>query len=142
LSLDGPWTVTVIIQRTADSFEIPIVITTRCRAQAVPVSGGPTLYNVELPAGTAQLYVDPGTGGLNEIHVTFFDPAGKELPVSEIPSMIGTHEGVATTLEVRRFGPGHFVADATLAAGDWRFAFSGVLPGGTEVRGCFDDAVR
>ncbi len=141
LSLDGPWTVTVIIQQTADSFEIPIELQTRCRAEAVPVSGGPTLHNVRLPDGTAQLYVDPGTAGLNQVHITFFDPTGRELPVAEIPSMVGTHDRVATPFEVRRFGPGHFVADATLAAGDWRFAFSGTIPGATQVRGCFDQTV-
>ena len=28
--------------------------------------------------------------------------------------------GPAESLGVRRFGPGHFIADATLGAGDWQ----------------------
>ena len=142
LSLDGPWTVTVIIQRTTDSFEIPLELSTRCRTEAVPVTGGPTLYNVRLPVGSVQLYADPGLAGQNEVHVTFFDPAGMELPVTEIPTIVGTKGGTSTNFEVRRFGAGHFVADATLAAGNWRFAFRGVVPGGETVQGCFDETVR
>jgi hypothetical protein len=142
LSLDGPWTVTVIIQQPTDSFEIPVELETRCRAEALPVSGGPSLFNVRLPAGSAQLYVDPGTAGLNEVHVTFFDAAGQELPVGALPTMVGTHDGARTDLEVRRFGPGHFVADATLEQGRWRFAFQGVGPGGETVGGCFEETIR
>ncbi len=142
LSLDGPWTVTVIIQQPTDSFEIPIELETRCRVEAVPVSGGPTLYNVRLPAGSAQLYVDPGTAGLNEVHVTFFDAQGQELPVATLPTILGTHSGERIEFEVRRFGPGHFVADATLGAGGWRIAFQGVDPGGEAVSGCFEEKIR
>jgi hypothetical protein len=142
LSLDGPWTVTVIIQQPTDSFEIPIELETRCRVEALPVSGGPTLYNVRLPAGSAQLYVDPGTAGLNEVHVTFFDAKGQELPVATLPTILGTHAAERIEFEVRRFGLGHFVADATLEAGGWRFAFQGVGPGGEAVSGCFEEKIR
>ncbi|MEX2556355.1 MAG: copper resistance protein CopC [Actinomycetota bacterium] len=145
LSLDGPWTVTVIIQQPTDSFEILIELETRCRAEALPVSGGPTLYNIRLPAGSAQLYVDPGTAGLNEVHVTFFDAAGQELPVAALPTIFGTHGGERIEFEVRRFGSGHFVADATLDAGGWRFEFVQVFDGGGSVqavRGCFEETIR
>lgn len=142
LSLDGSWTVTVIIQRKTDSFEIPLAVGTRCRTTAVPVTGGPTLYNVQLPAGSAQLYVDPGKAGLNEVHVTFFTAAGMELPVTKLPSMTGTREGIVGGLSVRRFGAGHFVADATLEAGRWRFAFTGQVEGSQTVRGCFEETIN
>lgn len=142
LSLGGPWTVTVIIQKTTDSFEIPLELQTRCRTQAVPGSGGPTLYTVVLPAGSAQLYVDPGTAGQNEVHVTFFTVAGGELAVAELPEVTGTLGGIVRDFEVRRFGPGHFTADAELEPGDWRFAFAGSLPGEETARGCFEESIR
>ncbi|MGH2783816.1 MAG: copper resistance protein CopC [Actinomycetota bacterium] len=141
LSLDGPWTVTVLVQRPADAVEIELALETRCRTQALPVSGGPTLYNVTLPAGSAQLYVEPGTAGPNELHVTFFNPQGGELPVPTFPAMTGTRSGAVTPFEVRRFGDGHFVADATLEAGRWKFAFAGTLPDGKPVRGCFEETI-
>lgn len=142
LSLDGPWTVTVLVQRATDSVEIELAMETRCRTQAVPVGGGPTLYNVTTASGSAQLYVDPGSAGQNEIHVTFFTPGGGELPVTALPTITGTRDGTATSFEVRRFGVGHFVADAQLEAGRWRFAFAGVADDGRALRGCFEDTVR
>ncbi|MGH2795489.1 MAG: copper resistance protein CopC [Actinomycetota bacterium] len=142
LSLDGPWTVTVLVQQATDSAEIELSLETRCRAEAVPISGGPTLYNVTLPAGSAQLYVDPGTAGPNELHVTFFNAQGGELPVPTFPTMTGTRNGSVTTFEVRRFTPGHFVSDATLEAGRYKFAFAGTLPDGGPVRGCFEETIR
>jgi hypothetical protein len=142
LSLDGRWTVTVILQQATDSFEIPLELETRCRAEAIPVSGGPTLYNIKTATGTVQGYVDPGTAGPNEVHVTFFTPEGAELPVTELPTIIGSHGSSRSELDVRRFGPGHFVADADLDDGRWRFSFSGSIPGGATVGGCFEETIR
>ncbi len=46
--------------------------------------GLPTIYTVHLSAGrTVEIYADPGTAGPNEIHATFFDASGSELPVHE-----------------------------------------------------------
>ena len=142
LSLDGSWIVTVLVQKATDSAEVELALETRCRTQAVPVTGGPTLYNVTLSAGSAQMYVDPGIAGPNEVHVTFFNAAGNELPVTTLPTMTGNREGSITRLDVRRFGPGHFVADATLEAGRWRFAFAGTVAEGQQVRGCFQEQIR
>ncbi len=143
LSLDGSWSVTVLVQQTTDSVEVELSLETRCRTQAVPVSGGPTLYNVTLPTGSAQMYVDPGTAGPNEVHVTFFTQAGGELPVTTLPTMTGTRNGSITRLDVRRFSAGHFVADATLEPGRWKFAFVATSSRDRPpLRGCFEEQIR
>jgi len=44
--------------------------------------------------------------------------------------------------KVRRFGPGHFVADTTLTAGRWHVAFRAVTRDGRVLRGYADVDVR
>lgn len=141
LSLDGAWTVTVLVQQATDSVEIELTLETRCRTEAVPVTGGPTLYNVTLPTGSAQLYVDPGIAGQNEMHVTFFNASGGELPIPALPTMTGTRNGSTTRFEARRLTPGHFVADAMLQPGRWKFSFAATV-GDQQLRGCFEERVR
>ena len=62
---------------------------------------------------TAQVYVDPGMEGRNEVHFTYFDPAGNELPIDDLPSVTAWGpDGRPVRLDVRRFSPGHFVSGA------------------------------
>ncbi len=47
------------------------------------VAGQPTIYTVHLDGGaSAQLYLDPWAAGAADLHVTFFDAAGKGLAVT------------------------------------------------------------
>lgn len=139
LSLAGRWRVGVLIERGTDSIEIPLQIATPCVTRAIP--GDPVIYVVTLSSGTAQGYVDQGRAGFNEVHVTFFDAAGNELPVSALPTMRGSSGDKLLPLVSRRLGAGHFVADAQLTAGVWRFDFSAEA-GATALRGCYSDTVR
>jgi hypothetical protein len=139
LSLAGRWRVGVLIERGTDSFEIPLQIATSCATRAIP--GDPVIYVVTFVSGTAQGYVDPGRAGFNEVHVTFFDASGNELPVPALPTIRGSTGGRLLPLVARRLGAGHFVADAQLITGTWRFDFS-ADPKGIALRGCFSDTVR
>jgi copper transport protein len=139
LSLTGRWRVGVLIERGTDSIEVPLQIATTCVTRVIP--GDPVIYVVTLASGTAQGYVDPGRAGFNEVHVTFFDVAGNELPVSALPTMRGSSGDRLLPLTARRLGAGHFVADAQLTAGVWRFDFSAEA-GGSALRGCYSDTVR
>ena len=84
--------------------------------------------------GRLQIYVDPGTAGQNEVHSTFFDPAGNELPVTKADISLDqspvASPGPVTTLDARMLEPGHFVADTTLAAGAVRVLVTGAAPDG------------
>lgn len=141
LSLDGSWTVTVLVQQATDAVEVQLELETRCRTQAVPITGGTTLYDVTLPTGKAQMYVDPGSTGANEVHVTFFNSSGGELAIPAFPTMTGTRNGSVTRFEPRRLTPGHFVADAPLERGRWKFSFAATA-GGQQLRGCFEEQIR
>lgn len=136
LSLEGRWTITAAVERGVDSVEVPLQLMTRSlpqRVETIRVSGQPTLYIVGLPGtGSVQVYLDPERRGPSQLHVTFFDVRGQELPIDRNIS-------IATALEdhpveprpVRRFGPGHFVGDVRLESGTWQLQIVASGPGGT-----------
>ena len=81
-------------------------------------------FSYALPLGSGRsvaAFVDPGRPGLNEIHLTFIDATGREMSVQKAIVMATRQGGGRKELNVRRFGPGHFVADATLPGGASRF---------------------
>ena len=135
LSLDGTWTVTVLVDRGAQSVEVPLQVTPRVPPQQVTISripGEPTLYTVHLSAGRiVQVYLDPDRPGAGIFHATFFDASGNELPVPAATiAMTPAGQSSPTTLSVRQLEPGHFVADVVLTAGTYRFDVSGTTGAG------------
>jgi copper transport protein len=142
LSLAGRWRVGALIVRGTDSFEVELRVATRCVTTATP-GGDFVIYDIPLGAlGKAQGYVDPGRAGQNEVHVTFFGPDGNELPAPGAIAMRASSGDRLVPLTARRLSPGHFVADAQLTAGAWRFDFAGTDAKGNALRGCFSDTVR
>ena len=144
LSLDGTWGITAVVANGTASVEVPLELTTPGTPSGSPspsaqidvnvVPGLPTIYAVHLPAGRkVEVYADPGTAGPNEIHVTFFDASGNELPVTNVTMTLGPVGGTLTPLAPRELEPGHFVADAKLPAGTYSLAVSAPAPGGEEL---------
>ena len=137
LSLVGGWQVTALVVNGTASVEVPLELVTRTAPATIDVnavSGLPTIYTVHLSAGrSVQVYLDPGTAGPNEVHATFFDAAGNELPVASVAMVIGPTGGPATALTPRQLEPGHFVADSTLAAGTWTLSVAGPAPNGDQL---------
>ncbi|HET7929504.1 MAG TPA: copper resistance protein CopC [Actinomycetota bacterium] len=122
----GTWTVTVLIEGSGSSVEVPLQVTPKTPGQHVDVSkvpGQPTLYTIMLEGGVQiQAYVDPGDPGrTNQVHVTAFDADGKELPLHAAMLSITPPEGTPFEPEMLRFGPGHFAANIDLTAGTWSF---------------------
>jgi putative copper export protein len=121
LSIDGIWTVSAIVAVPGGAVTVPLVLATQVAAQPVEqlVSPGlPTIHQVGLGAiGMAQVYLDPGGPGQNELHVTFFDTAGSEQPINA--ATIATFPaGAAGELATERMlEPGHFVATVDAVAG-------------------------
>ncbi|MGZ6214216.1 MAG: hypothetical protein ACXWMG_04615, partial [Candidatus Limnocylindria bacterium] len=113
--------ITATVAGPNGSVEVPLVVATQVAAEPVDVMatpGAPTIYTVHLPGqSTVQIYLDPGTPGQNEMHVTFFDAAGSELPVPTATIAMTQGDGVATILSPRELEPGHFAADLRAAAG-------------------------
>lgn len=136
MSLNGKWSIVVLVERGLQSSEVPLTVTARVRPQAVrtiSAPGQPTLYGIDLSGGrTLNTYLDPGKPGFNEVHATFIDAKGGELPIAR-PAVITVAAPGETprALPVRRFGPGHFIADARLGPGEWHFEFAATAPDGS-----------
>jgi copper transport protein len=147
LSVGGAWRVGVLIQQATDSQEIPLELRTRTAAQKVQVieggPGQPDLYTISLPGErSVQAYVDPGTPEASEVHFTFFDPSGGELPVADARINATPAGGARQELEVRRLGPGHFVAGADLGTGTWRFGVEATAEDGSGLTAQFDQEIK
>lgn len=121
LSVDGIWKVTATVTSSGGAVEVPLVLSTVVAAEPVDVNaspGVPTIYVVHLADGrTVQLYLDPETAGKDEVHSTFFDATGTELPVAAATMAIAPAAGPAQILTTRQLEPGHYVADVDLPAG-------------------------
>jgi hypothetical protein len=139
LSLEGKWTVVVVVERGVNSVEIPLAVvvpTQPQRVRTIQAPGQPTLYSIDVSGGrVVDVYLDPGRAGLNEVHATYIDAAGGELPVPRLATMTASRQGTAPiALPVRRFGPGHFIGDATLGRGEWQLDIVATTAGGEVLR--------
>jgi copper transport protein len=146
LSVGGTWRVGVLIEQAADSREIALEVKTRAPPQEIQVIEGgpdqPDLYTISLPGErSVQAYVDPGTPGESEVHFTFFDPSGGELPTAEATITAAPAGGDGLELEVRRLGPGHFVAGVDLEAGTWRFGVEATAEDGAALTAQVDQEI-
>ncbi len=138
MSLAGVWDVTATITHGDTSVEVPLELSTAIPDQRVDVqtTGGlPTIYTVHLAAGgTLQAYADPGASGPNELHATFFDPTGAEMPVTSATFRIESADDASASpdalLQPRMLEPGHFVADTDLTHGDQSLVITGIGPDG------------
>jgi len=114
------------------------------RVRTIEAPGQPTLYSIDLPGDRVlDAYLDPGKPGFNEVHATFIDAKGGELPIPSPAAIIATRNGgPAQPLAVRRFGPGHFIADATLGPGDWQIDVTATASDGATLEARFPIRLR
>jgi hypothetical protein len=144
LSLEGVWTLTVVVQTSSAGTEIPLTLVTRPE-QTVSVSkaaGQPDLYNITLPGGQQiQAFNDPGAAGPNQLHLTAFDATGRELPLKTAAMIAIAPDGSATMLRPQRFTPGHFVAETSLSSGDWTFFLRATARDGAVLVASFEQSI-
>jgi hypothetical protein len=136
LSLAGAWDVVVQVRSGARTTEVPLVLVTRAPPTTSVVAEGsndlPDIETFTLPTGEQlQVYLDPGTAGTNEFHVTAFDPRGEELPLSGLVVVAVDPDGQGETLDATRLTPGHFAAPAEVDPGRSRFEVVATTEGGT-----------
>ncbi|HEV2005823.1 MAG TPA: CopD family protein, partial [Candidatus Limnocylindrales bacterium] len=119
LSLDGIWNIVATVAVPSGAVEVPLVASTAVAPQLVDGDGTPLApATVHLADGTSvQVYLDPGGPGANELHATFFDADGQELPVPTATMAVLAQDGSAFIAASRQLEPGHFVADIQLAGG-------------------------
>ncbi len=125
LALGTNWQVTALVNRGSASVEIPFTVTPRVPAQTLTVQPGanglPTLYDIVLPVGKLQIYIDPETAGTVEFHATYFDASGNGLDAT-----VNSVRESGQALPLRQLGPGHYVADATVKKGTNSFDIAAV----------------
>jgi copper transport protein len=133
LSLVGPWRVTVLVQQPTGAVDIPLQLRPRLD-QTVTVARSPDLPDITtitLPGGESiQSYADPGRPGPNELHVTFFDPKGAELPIAKLAVSADGPDAGPLSLEPTQLTAGHFAANVELSAGHWTFDVSATTQAG------------
>lgn len=121
LSIDGIWKITVTATLPGGAVEVPLIVATKVADQSVQQiasPGVPTIYQVTLGAiGFAQVYLDPGTPGKNDVHVTFFDHAGNEQQIPSAVMSVASADGAGQLVAARLLDPGHFVGTVDVDAG-------------------------
>jgi nitrogen fixation protein FixH len=143
LAIVGDWNVTVLVQRPNGSTEVPLHVRPKVPPPKIEVSrqpGQPTLYTITFGTGDQiQSYVDPGKPGPNQLHVTAFDPAGKELPLKSGKISARGPDGTLP-LDLIRFSAGHFAANLDITSGDWTFLIDLSARNGTDLSARFREA--
>ncbi len=134
LSIDGIWRVTATVAAASGAVEVALLAVTTVSPQPVDILVSPdvpTIYTIQLgAAGAAQVYLDPGGVGPNDLHVTFFDASGSELAVDTVTLATRSETGAGAILTPRLLGPGHFVAAVDATVGPLQVDAVGPLPGG------------
>ncbi len=142
LSIAGPWNISALVERGLQSVEVPLQVTIAAPPQPIDVSrvpGEPTLYTVHLAGGdTVQVYLDPGTAGHNDFHITFFDQQGNGLAVTNMAATVASRGGAPQPLLLRFLGPGHRVASLDVGAVPQTFTITATAPDGTSLRAQLD----
>jgi copper transport protein len=142
LSLEGTWALNVLVETGSGSIEVPLEVTPRALGQRVEVSrepGQPDLYTITFSTGEQiQAYVDPGSEGMNQFHVTAFNSAGQELPLEHVRVNTDGPHGPEMLL-MMRFGPGHFVANLHIVPGTWSFLLDAGSKDGSVLSARFEE---
>jgi nitrogen fixation protein FixH len=146
LAIGGTWNVSVVVQRPAGGVTVPLRLQTALPPENITVSkapGQPTLYTIALTRGSSlQTYVDPAVAGrINQVHFTFFQQSGAELPIASGTGTATPPGGEATPMKLIRFDAGHFVANQTLTAGSWRFEIQATARDGRVIDAYFDQQI-
>jgi copper transport protein len=137
LSLGGAWSVTALVT-TAAPVEVPLVVTIPFPPSQVDVNraaGQPTLYTVHLSTGrTAQVYLDPSGAGRADLHITYFDASGGELPVTKVTVTVATPGSAPEPVTLNQLEPGHVVGKVPATAGTpITLAVRGSAPAGDQL---------
>ena len=146
LSIDGQWSIDVVVQQATTATDVPLRLRTRLPPEQITVSrspGLPVLYTIKLRNGLSlQTYLDPAKPGPSTVHFTFFRASGKEEPITSASAKTITSAGADQPLKLIRLTSGHFAANLRLNPGRWTFSIAAVPAGGQPLSGYFSQAIR
>jgi heavy metal translocating P-type ATPase len=132
--LRGPWGVGLSVALPVVLFAALTVV-----GQAVSPARGQSLLP-ELPAistvrlalgGSAEVYLNPGAPGLNELHVIIYPPHGRT-PVGAVEVTAALGDRPPQLLRHLRIASNHYVSYALLTSGKWIFHVSARVGGRIE----------
>ncbi len=149
LSLAGVWDVTTLVEIGARGVEVPLTLVTDApggqRISVTDVDELPDIVTITLAGGRQlQSYIDPGTAGVNDVHVTAFDAQGEELALSDLVVIMTPDDGEPRVLDAAQLSPGtpgHFTAPADLDPGEWRVDVIATGEDGSVLQGWFDQTI-
>jgi putative copper export protein/nitrogen fixation protein FixH len=146
LSIDGQWSIDVVVQQATTATDVPLRLRTRLPPEQITVSrspGLPVLFTIKLRNGLSlQTYLDPAKPGPSSVHFTFFRASGEEEPITSASAKTITPGGADRPLKLIRLTSGHFAANLRLTPGRWTFSIDAVPAGGQPLSGYFSQAVR
>jgi copper transport protein len=146
LSIDGQWSIDVVVQEAATAVDVPLRLRTRLPPEQITVSrapGQPDLYTIRLRNGLSlQTYLDSAKPGPSTVHFTFFQASGKEEPITSAGATAITPAGADQPLKLIRFTSGHFASNLRLTPGRWTFSIDAVPAGGQPLSGYFSQTIR
>lgn len=91
---------------------------------------GDPLARVDLGRGRVLQALLDESGGVAQMHLTFFDAEGGELAVDSLSVSGVSPSGRETAIAVQRFEPGHYAASLDLRSGAWEFDLEGTATEG------------
>jgi copper transport protein len=146
LSIDGQWSIDVVVQQAATAVDVPLRLRTRLPPEHITAArqpGAPTLYTIQLAGGRSlQAYLEVTAPGRGVVHFTFFRASGKEQPITSASATAITPAGADQPLKLIRFTSGHFAANLPLTPGRWTFRIAAVTTGGQPQSGYFSQTIR
>jgi copper transport protein len=121
LAFDGRWRVTVLIERTSGSTQVPLELEVGSTLQFVSIEripGQAPKYTVALATGDSlRISPDPERAGQSKIYVTCFNRFSDAREIEHLVVTIAAGDGSARPQAVQRLDGSRFVVDVDLQPG-------------------------
>lgn len=138
LAFGGRWRISALIERTASSVEVPMVVETAAPPQFVAVAhlvGQPTTYRIQV-LGTGHVWIspDPERAGKSAVTIAFWDLIQDPQPMRDVVITLSSGDEPPREQSVKRTSRASFVADVAFARGANRLAVVGRAINGRRIR--------
>ncbi|HWX91469.1 MAG TPA: copper resistance protein CopC [Terriglobales bacterium] len=138
LAFDGRWRVTVLIERTSGSSQVPLELEVGSTLQFVSIEripGQAPKYTVALTTGdSVRISPDPERAGPSKIYVTCFNRFSDAREIEHLMVTIAAGDGSARPQAVQRLDGSRFVVDVDLQPGKNKVMAIAKTSDGTRLR--------
>jgi len=138
LAFDGRWRITALVEREADSVEVPMEVETRLKPQFVSITrveGQPTNYMIQVDnAGQVAIIPESERAGPTTVTIICYDVLRDQTWVEDIVVATRAGDGPARQQPVTRTSPSAFVSRFAFEPGPNRITVVARTPAGTRIR--------